>query len=85
MYVTNEHYPLNCESSSWNYLMRKGQASRTQRVTSMNLIPAEEKGGQVQAMRLRMLAASSSLRYICVCVFNAQHTCKEEQAGICQV
>jgi hypothetical protein len=57
------------------YLMRNGQARRTHKVTSMNLIPAREKGGQVQAIRLSIVAASSSLRYIWVCVFKAQHTC----------
>lgn len=46
------------------YLMRKGQANMTQRVTSMNWTPAGEKGGHVQTMRLRMAAASSSFRYI---------------------
>ncbi len=57
------------------YLMRKGQASMTQRVTSMNLTPAGVKGGQVQTMWRRMAAASSSFKYICVWVFRAQHTC----------
>ncbi len=46
------------------YLMRKGQANMTQRVTSMNLTPAGEKGGQVQTIWRRMAAASSSFRYI---------------------
>ena len=46
------------------YLMRKGHASMTQSVTSINRTPAAEKGGQMQTMWLRMAAASSSFRYI---------------------
>ena len=31
----------------------------------------------MQAIRLSIVAASSSLRYIWVCVFKAQHTCND--------
>ena len=62
------------------YLRRNGQASMTQRVTSMNLTPEGEKGGQVHMMWLRIAAASSSFKYICVCVLRAQHTWKGGRA-----
>ena len=48
----------------YGYLIRNGHARRMQRVISMNLTPAEENGGQEHAIRLRIAAVSSLVRYI---------------------
>ena len=50
------------------YLIKKGQANKSDKDTSINFTPADENGGHVQVIKCNRAEDSSLVKYMCTCI-----------------